>query len=172
MQSGLRVLGRQGGMTGHNQDHSKDETIHRTGDAQAPGSAPRVPAARRRPPGDGCPAGHFPPLVSPSRMGSRSGSRASALSPRLWLSRRGTPGEGAPRQPRWPARRCHSWHTHYGMGVCEHTPDVGRHGPWYSVTQRGAQDSAPPWQPLACPYPPEGRGAAASASSSSYMPAR
>jgi hypothetical protein len=36
----------------------------------------------------------------------------------------------------------------------------------------GAQDSAPPWQPLACPYPPEGRGAATSASSSSYMPAR
>ena len=29
-----------------------------------------------------------------------------------------------------------------------------------------------PWQPLACPYTPEGLGAEASTSSSSYMPAR
>jgi hypothetical protein len=58
-------------------------------------------------------------------------------------------------------------------GVFEHKPDVGMHDPWCRVTpRRGAQASAPPWQPLACPYTPEGRGAEGSTSSSSYMPAR
>ena len=55
---------------------------------------------------------------------------------------------------------------------CEHKPDVGMHDPLRSVTpRRGAPDSAPPWQPCVRPYPPEGRGVEASASSS-YMPAR
>ena len=118
-----------------------------TGDPQAPGSATRVFAARRRPPGDGCPAGYAPPLGSPLAHGlpvrlSRQRSLPTPLAVQAWHPRGG-------RSTAATLGR----HT-MAQGVCAHTPDVGRHGPWYSVTQRGPRTAHLHGSPSHAPTPP------------------